>query len=204
MVGYNCHWKCSQRRCNYMDICSNQMLRGAKYATELSAQCDFNFLYAYTEGWKSIIWNTSGNYIGSVWWIILFSFKVLPFFNFSLLYISTWERNTLKVKTWGVWRRLEEWFLQVQSVSDELVIIPLGQKLNLEFKNKLYIFFFNSKLLPYHSSFLLSTPAPSKLKWSESRKHMSLENLVLLCVSVGTQEELRKRADLLEIKRTSA
>ena len=55
MVGYNCHWKCSQRRCNYMDICSNQMLRGAKYAIELSAQCDFNFLYAHTEGWKGII-----------------------------------------------------------------------------------------------------------------------------------------------------
>lgn len=65
---------------------------------------------------------------------------------------------------------MEKWFLQVQSISDELVIIHLEQKLNLEFKNKL-TFVLNSKLLPYQSSFLLSSPPNLN---EASRKHMSL------------------------------
>ena len=82
------------------------------------------------------------NYIGKMWWINLFSFKVLPFSVFhSCTLVLEKEIHWKSLQTWGVWRRMEEWFLQAQSISDELVIIPLEQKLNLEFKNKLYILF---------------------------------------------------------------
>lgn len=102
MVGCNCHWKYSQRRCSYMDICLESNVKRCKVGHWITCSVWFQ-LSTYTHQrmershGKESFWNTSGNYVVRVSWIILFSFKILSFFNFSLLHISTWERNILNV-----------------------------------------------------------------------------------------------------------